>query len=170
MRKFIISAALAASTLTAAAPAAAQNYQQPQGYGYNQPQGYGYGYNNNYGQVRRLQARIDQLQHQINRLDRRDILSEREAHRLREESRGIEYRLHRAARYGLNGRERYEIERGIQRLEYRIQREARDGNNYRGRWADNDYRDHWGDRDNWRDRDRDGRNDRYEDDRGRDHD
>ncbi|WP_294120364.1 hypothetical protein [Sphingomonas sp.] len=169
MRKFIIAAALAASTLTAAAPAAAQYYPQPQGYGYNG--GYnGNGYNNNYGQVRRLQARIDQLQHQISWLDRRDILSEREAHRLREESRGLEYRLQRAARYSLNSRERYDIERGIQRLEYRIQREARDGNRYDRRWSYNDNRDHWGDRDNWRDHDRDGRNDRYEDDQGQDHD
>ena len=43
-----------------------------------QPQGYGYGYNN-YGQIRRLQVRIDQLQRQISHLDRLNILSEREA-------------------------------------------------------------------------------------------
>ena len=147
MRKFVIAAALAASALTAAAPAAAQYYPQ-------QPQGYGYGYNNGYGQVRRLQARIDQIQRQINQLDRRNILSEREARRLREDSRGLEYRLRRAAGYGLNDRERYDIERGIQRLEYSVQREARDGNGWRN------------DRGGWSDRDRDGRNDRYEDDRG----
>jgi len=153
MRKFLISAALAASTLVAAAPAAAQYYPQ-------QPQGYGYGYNN-YGQVRRLQVRIDQLQRQISQFDRRNILSEREAARLRGDSRQLEQRLHYSARNGLNGREGYEIERGIQRLEYRIQREARDGNRYRG-----DYYTNAG----WSDRDRDGRNDRYENDRGWDHD
>jgi cell division protein FtsB len=160
MRKFVIAAALAASALTAAAPAAAQYYPP-------QPQGYGYGYNN-YGQVRRLQVRIDQVQRQIDQLDRRDILSEREARRLRDESRGLENRLRRAARYGLNDRERYDIERGIQRLEYHIQREARDGNgwrNDRGGWSDRDR-----DRDGWSDRDRDGRDDRYEDDRGYRHD
>lgn len=123
MRKFFAAAALAASVFTAAAPAAAQ--YQPQ------PQGYGYGYHNNYGQVRRLQVRIDQLQRQISRLDKRDILSEREARRLRAESRDIERRLRYAARNGLNGRERYSIERGIQRLEVRIHREARDGNGWR---------------------------------------
>jgi hypothetical protein len=42
----------------------------------------------------------------------------------------------------------------------RIQREARDGNRYRGSY----------DQAGWSDRDRDGRNDRYEDDRGYNHD
>jgi len=157
MRKFLISAALAASTFVAAAPAAAQYYPQ-------QPQGYAYGYQNNYGQVRRLQVRIDQLQRQISHLDRRNILSEREARRLRDESRGLERRLRSAAHNGLNGRERYDIERGIQRLEYRIQREARDGNRY------GYHQTGYGYGDGWSDRDRDGRNDRYENDRGRDHD
>ena len=46
MRKFLISAALMASTVAVAAPASAQWYPQ------------GYGYNYNYGQVRRLQVRI----------------------------------------------------------------------------------------------------------------
>ena len=151
MRKFIISAAIAASTLVAAAPAAAQWYPP-------QPQGNAYGYNNNYGQVRRLQARINQLQHQINRLDSRDILSEREARRLREESRGVEHRLRNAAANGLSGWESNDIERRVQRLEVRIQREARDNNNWRNGRNYNDA--------DWRDRDRDGRNDRYEDDRG----
>lgn len=123
MRKFVLAAALAASTAFAAAPAAAQYYDPPQGYGY--------GYHDNYGQVRRLQVRVDQLQRQINRLDRRNILSEREADRLRSQSRSLERQLHRAARYGLNGRERYSIERSIQRLEYRIHRDARDGRHWR---------------------------------------
>lgn len=152
MRKFLISAALAASTLVAAAPAAAQYYPQP-------PQGYANGYDN-YGQARRLQVRIDQLQRHINQLDSRNILSEREASNLRQESRGLERRLRYASSYGLNGRERYDIERGIQRLEVRIQREARDGNRYGNVYNQA----------GWSDRDRDGRNDRYEDDRGYDHD
>jgi predicted RNase H-like nuclease (RuvC/YqgF family) len=148
MRKLLISAAIAASTAITAAPAAAQYY----------PQGNAYGYNN-HGQTRRLQVRIDQLQRQITQLDRRNILSNREANKLRAESRGLEQHLRYAARNGLNGREAYNIERGIQRLEVRIQREARDGNR-RG------YYNQAG----WSDRDRDGRNDRYEDDRGYNHD
>ncbi len=157
MRKFLISAALAASTLVAAAPAAAQHYPQPQGYGY--------GYNN-HGQVRRLQVRIDQLQRQISHLDRVNALSEREASRLRNDSREIERRLRYAAHNGLHGGERYEIERRIQRLEYRIQREARDGNRYGGGYYGGSYYGQAG----WSDRDRDGRNDRYENDRGYDRD
>ena len=151
MRKFVIAAALAASTLTLAAPAAAQ---------WNAPQGNAYGYNNNYGQVRRLQARVDQLQRQIVQLDRRNVLSDREANRLRNESRTLEQRLRVAARNGLNDRERYNIERGIQRLEVRIQREARDGNRYGN----------YGGRNGGYDRDRDGLDDRYERDRGTNYD
>ena len=160
MRKFVIAAALAASALTAAAPAAAQYYPEPRPYGYGN--GYGYGYNN-WGQVRRLQARVDQLQRQIVHLDRRNILSEREAYRLRQDSREIEQRLRWSARNGLSGQEAYAIERRIQRLEIRIQREARDGNRY-GRYGYNDGRGGWGDRD------RDGLNDRFERDHGTNYD
>ncbi|MCL6739912.1 hypothetical protein LZ518_02010 [Sphingomonas sp. RB56-2] len=150
MRKYIISAALAASALTAAAPAAAQWY----------PQGNAYGYQNNWGQVRRLDARIDQLQRQINQLDRREILSEREAARLRGESRNLEQRLRYASRNGLNQREMYSVERGIRNLEFRIQREARDGNGWRnGNYYNAGY-----------DRDRDGLDDRYERDHGTNYD
>ncbi|HEY0628817.1 MAG TPA: hypothetical protein VGD23_05760 [Sphingomicrobium sp.] len=156
MRKFVIAAALAASTLAVASPAAAQYYPP-------QPQGYGYGYQGNYGQVRRLQVRVDQLQRQIARLDSRDILSEREARQLREESRDLERRLRRSARNGLSGQEAYSIERRIQRLEYRIHREARDGNRY-GRGY-NQYGQPYA-----QDRDRDGLNDRYERDRGTNYD
>jgi hypothetical protein len=158
MRKFLVLTAAAVSALAVAAPAAAQYYPAPPppGYGYNQ----GYGYNNNYGHVRSLQVRIDRLQRRIARFDARDRISEREARRLRDESRDIERRLRRAARYGLNPQEYASINYRIQRLEHRIFRDARDGN----RWGNN-----WGG-DNWRDRDRDGRNDRWEDDRGRDHD
>ena len=154
MRKFVITAALAASTLTVATPAAAQYYPQPQGNAY--------GYQNNWGQVRRLQARVDQLQRQITQLDRRNILSDREANRLRTDSRNLEQRLRYASRNGLNGRERYDIERGIQRLEVRIQREANDGNRY-----GNTYGRSWN---AGYDRDRDGLDDRYERDRGTNYD
>ena len=151
MRKFIISAALAASTVMVAVPASAQYYPQLQG------SAYGY---NNYGQVRRLQVRIDQLQRQIVQLDRRNILSEREAGRLNNESRNLEQRLRYASRNGLNSREIYNVERGIQNLEFRIQREARDGN--RNGYNRYPY--------NANDRDRDGLNDRYERDHGTNYD
>ena len=152
MRKFIFTAAIAVSTLAVAAPAAAQWYPP-------QPQGNAYGYNN-HGQVRRLDARIDAMQRQIKHLDQRDVLSEREARDLRHQSNDVERRLRVAARNGLNGWEANDIERRVQRLEVRIQREARDGNGWRSGYSNA----------GWSDRDRDGRNDRYEDDRGYNHD
>ena len=145
MRKFLISAAVATIALTAAVPAAAQ---------YAPPYGNAYGYNN-YGQVRSLQVRIDHLQRQIRRLDQRNILSNREAARLMAESRDLERRLARASRNGLSFNEVRSVEVRLARLEQRMLRDSRDGN----RWGSN-----------WSDRDRDGRNDRYEDDRGYRHD
>jgi hypothetical protein len=155
MRTFLISAAIAAATLATAAPAAAQ---------WAPPYGNAYGYNN-HGQVRRLEARVDQIRRQIRQLDRRNILSEREAYRLSEEARDLDRRINALARNGFSGRDRYDVERRIARLEQRVYREANDGdrrfgrhNGYNG-YNDNGY--------NGYDRDRDGRDDRYEDDRGR---
>jgi hypothetical protein len=153
MRRVLISLAAAGTALAFAAPASAQYYPGPQGYGY------GYGY----GQVRALQARIDAVEHQINRLDRRDRIRDRAADRLRDEANGIEHRLHRAARYGLNPYEANDIQYRISRLEQRVQYAMNAGwggyrygyNGYNGGYYD---------------RDRDGRDDRYEDDRGYRHD
>jgi hypothetical protein len=152
MRNLIISLAAAASALAFATPAAAQYYPQPQGPAY--------GYQNNYGGVRSLQVRIDAIQRQIAHFDRRNVISDREARRLREDSRQLERRLRAASRYGLQPRERRDVEIRLARLEQRLFRDARDGN----RWGRNDYNQ------GGYDRDRDGRDDRYEDDRGRDHD
>jgi hypothetical protein len=155
MRKFVLSLAAAGAALAVASPAAAQYYPAPQ------PYGYGYGYNNyvgnTFGQARALQARIDAVEYQIRRLDRREAIRDRSADRLREEANSIEHRLHRAARYGLNAYEANDISVRIARLEQRVNyavasRFGRYGNGYgyNGRYADHD-RDH--DRD-W-DRDRD---------------
>jgi len=157
MRKTLISIAAAASALAVATPAAAQYYPAPP----PPPYGNAYGYNNNLGHVRGLQVRIDRLQQRIAQFDRRDRITEREARRLRTESRDIERRLHIAARNGLNPREYASINQRIQRLEQRIFRDTRDGN----RWGNNQRG-----QQQWSDRDRDGRNDYYEDDRGTRHD
>ena len=128
MRKFLIPAAVAAATLTIAAPAAAQWAPAPQ---------YGYGYNNNhYGHVRSLQVRIDRLQNQIRQLDRRNIITNREAARLMDDSRDLERRLRRNARdgRGLNYSEARAVEVRLARLEQRLFRDARDGNRWGYRW------------------------------------
>ena len=155
MRKVLLSLAAAGAALVVASPAAAQFYPAPQPYGYN-----GYG-QNNYGQIRALQARIDRVQSQINRLDRRNVLRDDRANRLREESRQIERRLHSAARYGLNPYEANDIQARVARLEQRIQNASynRYGGGYgRDGYDRDDHRDHDG-----YDRGRDGRYDRDDD-------
>src|SRR3954464_8441561 len=160
MRKFVISLAAAGTALAFASPASAQYYPQPQqrhgGYG-AQP----YGNNNGYGQVRSLQARIDRIEYQIQRFDRRDQIRNRSADQLRREARSIEKRLRSSSRYGLNPYEVNDIERRIARLEQRVQYAM--GHNY-NRYGYNGYNNGGYNVD----RDRDGRDDRYEDDRGRD--
>ena len=128
MRKFLIPAAVAAATLTIAAPAAAQWAPAPQ-YG----QGYGY---NNYGHVRSLQVRIDRLQTQIRNLDRRNVITNREAARLMDDSRDLERRLRRNARdgRGLTWNEARAVEVRLVNLERRLFRDARDGNRWGSRW------------------------------------
>lgn len=154
MRKFLISAAVAAGALTISAPVAAQ-WAPPPAYGAPYGNAYGYGHNT-HGQFRSAQVRIDRLQREIRRLDRRNIITNREAARLMDDSRDLERRLHRSARNGLNFNEIRAVEVRLARLEQRLWRDARDGRR-------------WGDR-RFSDRDRDGRNDRWEDDHGRDRD
>lgn len=149
MRKFLIAAATAASALAVAAPASAQYYPQPRG------NAYGY---NNYGNVRSLQARVNNLQRRIDMLDRRNVLSNKEARNLRDDARDLERRLWNSGRNGINPREYANIEQRLQRIEYRVMRDARDGNGWNNQRYGGGYAP---------DRDRDGRDDRYEDDRGR---
>lgn len=124
MKKFLISAAITAGALGLAAPAAAQ-YAPNRG----APYGNAYGYNN-YGQVRNLQARIDQIQRQIRQLDRRNILTNREAARLLNDSRDLERRLARLSRNGLSRSEHSAVVTRLARLEQRVMRDARDGNRW----------------------------------------
>ena len=166
MRKVIISLAVAASAVAVATPAAAQYYSQPQPQGYGYPQQQGYGYNSNYGQVRALQVRVDSIQRQVERLRQRHAITRKEASSLRYESGNVERRLQSASRYGLQPRERQDIEIRIARLEQHVRHEVRDGNG--NRWGQNAYNN--GQAYNGYDRDRDGRDDRYEDDHGRDRD
>ena len=156
MRKILFSVVAAASALAVAAPASAQ-------WGPVAPVPYGnaYGYNNNnWGHVRSLQARIDNLQRRIARLDNRDRISEREARRLREDARQLEWRLRSAARNGLHPVEAQRIEYRLVRLEQRLVRDVYDGR----RWGQSQ----WGN--GYYDRDRDGLDDRFERDRGRNYD
>jgi hypothetical protein len=140
MRKIVLSIAAAGAALIAASPAAAQYYPQaqPAPYGYNN----GNGYNNGWGQVRALQARLNNVERQINRLDRRDRIGDRNADRLRKEANNVERRLRRSGRNGLNPYEVRDIEVRIARLEQRVQYSLANGYGGRG----------YGDRDDRRDR------------------
>lgn len=158
MRKLIISLAAAGTALAFATPASAQYFPQPQPYGY----GYGYGHNYGYGQVRALQARIDGIQRRIEHLRARRLITRDEANGLRSESRELERRLYRIGRNGLNYNEARRIEYRIARLEQHVRREVRDGRGWDRGYGYNDR--------GYYDRDRDGRDDRYENDRGWDHD
>ena len=150
MRKFLVSLAVAGTALAAAAPATAQYYPGQPAYGASYGNAYGY---NNWGQMRSLQVRIDAVERQIRMLDRRNVVRDDRADRLRAEANNIERRLHRAARNGLNPYEANEINVRIALLEQRVQYAV--ANNY-GRYGNA----------GWSDRDRDGRDDRYEDDHG----
>ena len=131
MRKIVLSLAAAGAALAVASPASAQYYPRPP----VQAPAYGYGF----GQVRALQVRIDNVERQINRLDRRDRIGDRNADRLRDEANRIEDRLHRAARGGLNPYEARDIEYRIQRLEQRVQYSMNDrGYRDRDRWDRHD--------------------------------
>jgi hypothetical protein len=161
MRKLMISLAAAGTALAFATPAAAQYYPQ-QSYGYGQQYGgYGQQYsgygNNGWGQMRALQARIDSVEHQIRRLDRRDVIPDYRADRLRNEAQNVERQLHFAARNGLNPYEANAINGRIAWLERQVQYSL--ANRYGG-YGNSGYHD----------RDRDGRDDRYENDHGWDHD
>ena len=155
-RQFIVGAALAASALTAAAPAAAQWVPQ-QNYGYNQGHN---GYQNR-GDGRVLIARVDQVRQQIRILDRRNALSNQEARGLDREALQLRYQVQRLAYNGVDPRERFAVEQRIVRLEQRVSYNATDrngrynrGNAYgqQGSWQDRDGR--WNDRDR-HDRDND---------------
>jgi hypothetical protein len=119
MRRIVLSLVAAGAVIAAASPAAAQYYPNrpvpAPGYG----NGYGHGYG--YGQIRELQVRLDNIERQIDRLDRRDRIGDRTANRLREDANRIEERLHRRARGGLDPREAGDIQYRLQRLEQQVQ-------------------------------------------------
>jgi hypothetical protein len=130
MRKIVLSLAAAGAALVVASPAVAQYYPAPQ-----QPYGYHNGHRGGFGEVRAFQMRIDNIERQIDRLDRRDRIGDHSADRLRGEADRVRDRLRDIGRGGLNPREAGEIETRIQRLEQRVRFAANDRNGrFRHRW------------------------------------
>jgi hypothetical protein len=185
MRKMTLTLAAVGAAVAFAAPASAQFYPSPHypayqpgyGYGYQQP---GYGYNNwlfnfrDHRYARMMQDRVQRIRHDIRQMGAMRILSYSEVRDLDREARSLQERIHRYARFGVSHSEARKIDRRVHRLERRVMREAYDWNRRPGVRHYNvynydQYQNYYG-RDAWRDRDHDGRYDRFEDDRGRDHD
>ena len=146
MRKLIVSLAAAGAAIAFAAPAAAQYYPGQ----YGAPYGNAYGYNNR-GQ---LQNELQQIRFQANNLARQGRLTRSEARDLFGDINKAERALYRSNRP-------WEANQKIANLRHELRRYAdydgrggRYGNGYNG--YNNGYYD----------RDRDGRDDRYEDDQG----
>ena len=144
MRKLIVSLAAAGAAIAFAAPAAAQYYPGQ----YGAPYGNAYGYNNR-GQ---LQNELQQIRFQANNLARQGRLTRSEARDLFGDINKAERALYRSNRP-------WEANQQIANLRYELRRYA----DYDGRGGRNGYN---GYNNGYYDRDRDGRDDRYEDDQG----
>ena len=197
MRNLILTLSAAGAAIAFAAPAAAQYYQQPTyghgyqqptyGYGYQQPYGYpaqygqpsyGYGQNawlynfrdNRYASM--MRDRVHRIRGDIRNMAAQRVLSRGEFVSLDQEARRVERKIDRSSRYGVDRQEARRIDRSVRRLEERVIREATDWNRRSGvrRYNPYNYGQYWTQYGSYNDRDHDGRNDRYEDDRGRDRD
>lgn len=134
MRKFLITAAIAAATVATAAPAVAQYRGHDQHRSHDQHRG-GWGQNDNRGYNRQavvqLQRELAQVENRIERAAQRRTISQREYQSLRREAQNIRQRLHNASRNGLNQREVNELRMRINRLEQRVRVERRDNDGRR---------------------------------------
>ena len=123
-----------------------------------------------------MRDRVQRLRHDIRQMAATRILSRSEARELDQQARTIQNRIIRFAQAGVSNAEARRIDNQVRRLEVRITREANDWNRRPGVRRYNvynydQYQNYYGRDDRrGRDRDRDGRDDRFEDDRGRDHD
>lgn len=145
MRKVLIALATAGAALAVASPASAQYYG-----GYNN----GYAYNNGYNNRGQMQRELQQIRIQADQLARQGRLT-------RSESRDLYRDLASAERSLYRGGNPWQLNQKIQQIRYELHRYS----DYdRGRYGYNNYNgyNNYG----YRDRDRDGRDDRYEDDQG----
>lgn len=161
MKKFLIAAATLATAVSAAAPAAAQYYQQSP---YGSPYAYGqnnYGYS--YGNGSRVQQQINQLRRQIRQLDLQNTIGHREAMRLDWEAQSLQQRARQFGYNGIDPRETRYLEQRVASLEYQVQRVVSSHGYGSNRYGYNGYG--YNQNGSRFDRDHDGRDDRYENDR-----
>ena len=158
MRKFILALVAAGSALAVATPAAAQYYAQPYPYNGNYPSN-GYGYDNR----GHMQNELRQIRIDADNLARQGRLTRSESRDLYGDIASAERALYRTN----NPWQARNLNEKIAHIRYELRRYSDyDGRRY-GRYGSYGYN---GYNNGYQDRDRDGRDDRYEDDRGRDHD
>ena len=174
MRYMTLTLAAAGAAVAFAAPAAAQ-YSPATAYGYQQA---AYAQNNwlfnfrDQRYARMMQDRVQRIRHDIRQMGAMRILSRNEVRDLDREAVAVEQRIWRYSRNGVSFSEARRIDNRVRRLEDRVVREANDWNRRPGvrRYNPYNYSRYYNNYRNdrgYNDRDRDGRNDRYEDDRGR---
>jgi len=139
--------------LTAATPAVAQYHPAPSTWGF--------GYEH-YGQVRFLVERMNRVQGLIRQMDHRHQITGRSGERLIEEANAIQRHLRNDAAFGLTPQQADEMTRRVIRIESKVaatyaERDRRTGATYA--YPSEDWR-----RDANEDRDRNDRDDRWEDD------
>ena len=113
MRKIVLSI-VAASTVFAAVPAAAQNWRLQSSI------------------QRQIQSDINQLERQIQRAQQRRTVSQREATRLRRDALSLQRLYNRYSRNGLDRREVTQLEAQTNQLRQRLRLERRDWDGRRG--------------------------------------
>ena len=167
MRKFLIVSAAAASALAVATPAAAQYYPAPApGYGYDN--GYNNGYN--HGGVARWDSAVQRIYQDIRMLSQQGRLTSGEFRMLDYDTSVVRNAIRKYSYNGLTGREARDLDRRVSNLQYAVSKAA---NNRSTRYTESRYGryDNYGYNNNgygsgFPDRDRDGRDDRYENDHG----
>ena len=125
MRKFLISAALVSSALTAA-PAMAQDYGHR---GYDQRGDHRGDWNRggpDRPAVNNLLRQLDRVDFRIQRSLQHRAISPREAFSLRREANDIRVRVNVRGRNGLTGREFAQLQGRVNQLEQRVNMERRD--------------------------------------------
>ena len=125
MRKFLISAALV-STVLSAVPAMAQDYGRP---GYDQRGDHRGDWNRggpDRPAVNNLLRQLDRVDFRIQRSLQHRAISPREAFSLRREANDIRVRVNVRGRNGLTGREFAQLQVRVNQLEQRVNMERRD--------------------------------------------
>lgn len=142
--KLAISALIAGASLSAALPAQAQGYGYRDGgyqdrhdrgdtrYDDRYERGDRFDRGHGYGQARAIQRQIEELRYRIERNDRRDRISEREAAGLRRAVWDLQHQFHDYRRDGLSPRETRRLQHRLDNIRdsLRYERRDRDGRSW----------------------------------------